>query len=231
MKKLALAVCFALSLSACGDPKSVVIPPSLEGEQGAEFAEKIKTLPEDDKSLLTGFIAMSEIGKQLGGDGIPAGTTVGEALVMANKWAAKVSAQNQAEKDLKAQEKAKLEAAKAMFKEAITAAVVDKTTTTENYQRLIKLTIAFKNNTDKQIDGIKGKFVFYDSFDEELSSFEISEDQINLSPGESKREVLDYSIYLQSHVKISELPLSKLKTEFIGDTIVFSDGNKIQSPD
>lgn len=234
MKKILTALTLTFILSACDNPKSVVIPPSLEGDQGTEFADNIKSLSEEDKQKLAAFLALKEIGTAFGGESIPIGTTVGEALDMAEVWAKNMNDADRKADILAAAEKEKMDAASKLFDEVLTAAIVDKKNHKGEYgEDYISLSMAFQNNSDKEISGLKGAFHFYDSFGEHLKTYLISEDVMNIPVNKTLSTTMDFDLnqFMSEDDKMRDLPLSNLDWVFDGDTILFADGTKLESPE
>ena len=230
---IGLALCTAL-ITGCSDPKSLVLPTDLNNVN-EDFKDQIADLSEEDKSQLMAYMMRVEMGKAFGGEGIPPGTTVGEAIEDNKNWAAALEAEENESERLAAEEKAKRDIAKAAFDKALTAAVVDKGTSSDEYgfSHYITLTMAFENKSSKKISGLKGSFTFFDSFGEELTKYLLSEDEFDIEPGATKTVTQKFSVneFINESVKVYELPLSKLKWEFEGDTILFADGSKLAQPE
>jgi len=72
----------------------------------AEQGDQFKKLPEEDRMLLAGYIGLANLGQKMGGSDIKpmVGRTVGEVLVDAKAWQAKVKEQaaEQVKKDTEA---------------------------------------------------------------------------------------------------------------------------------
>ena len=73
-----MAGVISLFLVGCSNPKSAQIP--TDPEKWEELKPQIEKLNEEDKKLLTQYLMRKGMGAAFGGDGIEAGTTVGEAI-------------------------------------------------------------------------------------------------------------------------------------------------------
>jgi len=233
MKKLILALAVSVVLAGCSNPKDEVIPTELNETTMQNFAEKVKGLSEEDKALLTGYIARSELSKAFGGNSAPTGTTVGEAIDNQKQW----QAQMQEEERLKAEKAKKLKAEKdaktAEFKKAVAVTVFDKNLIKGDWQSYINLNIDFKNNSGKNIEGIKGGFKFYNKFDDLIIYLTFTDDKTNLKAGQSVEKDLswDFNEFMEEHIKFMDTDLKDMKYEFVPDSILFEDGTKLEMPE
>lgn len=232
MKKLVLSVVMSAMLIGCSNPKDEVIPPDLNETSMQELAEKVKDLSEEDKTLLTGYIARSEMSKAFGGDSAPAGTTVGEAIENQKQW----QAQMEEEERLKAEKAKKLKAEKdakiAEFKQAVDATVFDKYITDSDWQSYINLDIEIANKSKKTIEGLKGSFNFKDKFGDNILNLGFTYESEEIPPGETATGTLqwDFNEYLDNHARFANLELSDMKYSFEPEQILFTDGTKLEMP-
>lgn len=97
----------------------------------------------------------------------------------------------------------------------------------------IKVTFGYKNNTDKDISGVKGTARILDQFGEDTCAFNISNDDtikagetITWSGGRSVR----FSINSDKDKKCASLEEGKYKVGWFPEQIVFADGSKIIAP-
>lgn len=232
MKRLILAIAMSIVLVGCSNPKDEVIPAELNKTTMQEFAEKIKGLSEEEKALLTAYIARSEISKAFGGGSAPAGTTVAEAIENQKKWQEKL----QEEEKIKAERAEKLKAEKdaktTEFRKAVTVTVFDKSLIKGDWQSYINLDVDFKNNSGKNIDGIKGGFKFYNKFDDLIVYLTFTDDQIDLKAGQSVENELSWNFneYMDEHIRFIDTDLKDMRYEFVPESIIFEDGTKLEMP-
>lgn len=86
-------------IAGCSNPKDIVFGPE-PLKQMAEQGEQFKKLSEEDRTLLVGFLTITEMGKAFSTDAKPfTGRTVGEVLVDARTWKEKMKAAEAEEKN------------------------------------------------------------------------------------------------------------------------------------
>ena len=88
-------------------------------------------------------------------------------------------------------------------------------------------TFQFINNTDKDIEGVKGVISFNDLFGDQIKRVNISYDE-GIKAGETKlyRASLDYNQFMDEDMKLRQTELEKLKYEWEVQTIIYADGNQ-----
>src|SRR5450830_1152934 len=83
--KIAAALALAF-ITACGSPNDIILGPE-PLKQMAEQGDKFKRLSEEDRTLLAGYLALTEMAKTMGTNPKPTtGRTVGEVMVDARAW-------------------------------------------------------------------------------------------------------------------------------------------------
>lgn len=88
-------------------------------------------------------------------------------------------------------------------------------------------TFQFVNNTDKDIEGVKGLISFNDLFGDQIKRVNISYDE-GIKAGETKlyRASLDYNQFMDEDIKLRQTELDKLKYEWEVQTIIYTDGSQ-----
>lgn len=163
MRYLITAAIVVLVITGCSNPKDIVLGPE-PLKQMAEQGEQFKKLPEEDRTLLAGYLALTEMSKAFGGEVKPAtGRTVGEVLVDARAWKEKMKAaeleakMKEAEADaLKAKVLAERKVIAERISTSVTVAVTDKTVLPKNYDvgrysDMLSIKYAIENKSDKTI--------------------------------------------------------------------------------
>ena len=126
MKKLFLPILLSVFIIGCSNPKDEVLPPKMTEADMTVLAEKVKSLNEEDKLLLTQYIVRSEMSKAFGGAGASTGTTVGEAIENQKQWVVEQKAEEQAKTERAAKLKAEKDAKTAEFEKAVAVTIFDK---------------------------------------------------------------------------------------------------------
>jgi hypothetical protein len=134
---------------------------------------------------------------------------------------------------------AKSIAARSSLSDAVTVTLADKRVVEETGRSGLvldeKLTIAFtyRNNTDRDIAGVKGTVTVQDIFGERLSSFAISNDD-NLKAGGTSiwrgERSIRYSLGRNQDSKLAGLSPDKYAVKWDPEVIVFADGTKLEKP-
>lgn len=105
--------------------------------------------------------------------------------------------------------------------------ITDKNFVEGNYQDSNNFTFQFTNNTDKDVEGIKGVITLKDLFGDQIKRVTISYDE-GVAVGESKlyRASLDYNQFMDDDIKLRNTDLAKMKYEWEVSTIIYSDGTQ-----
>lgn len=232
MKKAILSLVLAVFITGCSNPKDEVLPPNMNEADMTVLAEKVKSLSEEDKALLTQYIVRSEMSKAFGGDGSSTGTTVGEAIENQKQWDMGQQAEEQAKIERAAKLKAEKDAKTAEFEKAVSVTVFDKNFVEVDWQSFITLDIDIKNNSTKEIAGLKGSIEFFDKFGDLIISFGFGDDTLNIPAGDSFKGTLswDYNQFMDNHSKFVNTSLEDMKYKFEPEQILFEDGTKLDIP-
>jgi hypothetical protein len=171
---------------------------------------------------------------------IPAGETLGQAIEEQRKFVAEQKAEEERQAALKAALQAKRDAATKAMRDAVTVTLVSKKIKPEyGYSGILldtnlDITFGYKNNTAKDIAGVKGLISIRDLFGDKISDFLVSNDD-TIPAGKSitwsgSRSV-KYASGDNKDRKLAELDDSKYKVVWEPRMIVFSDGTKLTLPD
>lgn len=243
MKHL-LSVAILAMLAACSRPHDTPLPKEIEKME--TIKPTLEKLTAEERELVAGYVMRHTVGAKLGsllggkeGPGIPDGMTVGRAIEDQRKFKADRELEEAKEKALKQKLKTEREAAVAKMREAVTVALVSKKLRQEHgssgilMDEHLVVTFGYKNNTDKDIAGVKGYISVKDLFGDELSGFLISNDD-TIKAGQSitwtgSRSV-KYAVGDNKDRKLADLPDDKFKLEWEPRTVVFKDGTQLSAP-
>ena len=206
----------------------------------------MEKLTPEEKKLAAGYIMRHTVGAKMKGmfggpegPGIPEGMTLGKAIEEQRTFLADQKAEEQRQADLKAALQARIEASVKEMRDAVTVTLVSKslkpdygyggTVLDEN----LVVVFGYKNNTQKEVSGVKGHISVRDLFGDQLSGFAISNDS-TIPPGESitwtGSRSLRFAIGQNQDRKLAELDDSKFTVVWEPQVIVFADGTKLELP-
>lgn len=240
-----LIVASFMALAACSGPKDTPLPTDLQKMESIKPA--MEKLTPEERELAAGYIMRYTIGAKLGGlfggkegPGIPEGMTLGKAIEEQRKFKADAALEEAKQQALKAKLKAEREAAMKPMLDAVTVTLVSKKIATERgYSGMVmdehlEVTFGYKNNTAKDISGVKGRVSVKDLFDDELSAFQISNDS-TIKAGQTATwtgsRSVRFSMGNNKDRKLAELSDDKYKVVWEPQAIVFADGTKLVLPE
>lgn len=245
MRVSAIILLCSIILVACSSPKDTPLPRELETMDSIKLS--MEKLTPEERELATGYIMRHTIGAKLGGlfggkegPGIPEGMTLGKAIDEQRKFKADAVLEEAKQQALKVKLQAEREAMLKPMREAITVTLVSKEIETEHgYSGMVmdeklKVTFGYKNNSGKDIAGVKGRISVKDLFGDELSAFQVSNDS-TIKAGQSitwagSRSVR-FSMGSNEDRKLAALGDDKFKVVWEPQVIVFSDGTKLTIPE
>lgn len=233
MKKiLILSVCLFI-LGGCSNPKNIEIP--TDSEKWSDLKSSVEKLNPEEQQLLTQFMVRKKMGEAFGGEGIKAGTTIGDAIQEQKDWQKQKEAQEKAEAELKAKVEAQKKAKIAEINKILTVALTKK----EGFSSFggnnitdIGLEVAFENKGSKDIAGIKGVAHFNDMFGDNIQSINISyDDGVKANSVATYSGSVNYNQFQNEDKKLLNTELSKIKFNFEPQVILFADGSKLEVKD
>jgi hypothetical protein len=129
----------------------------------------MKGLTVEEAGLLMAAQVSDGMRKAFGGDERKiVGRTVGELLVELKKEAAEREVESKKQERLAAEARAKEEARMAELRKAIALTVVSKGFSESDYEKYINITVAYENQSAKDIRAFQGKIQFTDLFGKEI---------------------------------------------------------------
>ncbi len=101
----------------------------------------------------------------------------------------------------------------------------------QQYSDFFEVQIAFKNNTQDKIIGVRGVVVFKDVFGETIKSINLSNDG-DIQAGDTViyNGTMDYNQFMDADKKLRNTDKSKLIFEWIPDIYLFDGGKKLEMP-
>lgn len=237
MTRLLAAMVLVTALCACSDPRRAALPDDM-GKMEAIKPQIEKLQPEERELLLAYMLRKSFKGTVFGGvAGTTDAKTVGEAIDSQREYKAERDKRDAEQAALKAKAKAEYDAAVKALSDAVTVALLGKKVDEDRgysgmvMNRHLNITVAYQNNTDKPVAGVKGTLIVTDVFGDPLSRFHISNDQTIAPKGRvtwtGGRRLSTYSMSDNKDEKFSELPDDKYKVRWEPEAVVFSDGTKL----
>lgn len=167
-------------------------------------------------------------------------TTIAAAIANQRAFVAKKEAEEAQAAALAAKLQAEREAAWKAMREAVTVALVSKKIEVERgysgieMDRHFVLSVGFKNNTQRDVAGVKGRLVVTDLFGDPLSVFAISNDDTVRVGGTTiwtgSRSVKFGPGLANKDEKLASLPDDKFKVVWEPEAVVFADGTRLTAP-
>ena len=233
-----------LLLGGCSGSKGTLLPRDLSNIGSIKPA--IAKLPADERELLAGYVirhvAAQALGNVLGsgGSSVPEGMTIGRAIEEQRKFKTDAALEEAKQRALRAKLQAEHDVALKSMRDAVTVTLLSKGIDMERgYGGIVldenfKVTFGYKNNTPQDIAGVKGHISVKDLFGDEISGFQISNDD-TLKAGQSltwtgSRSVR-FSLGENHDRKLAALSDDKYKVVWEPEVIVFADGTKKTVPD
>lgn len=235
----------SIVLTACSGPKDTLLPRELDKMDTIKPA--MEKLTAEERELAAGYIMRHTITAELGGlfggkegPGIPEGMTIGEAIEEQRKFKADAAIEEAKQQALKAKLQAEREEAQKQMREAVTVTLISKELAAEHgYSGMVtdenlRVVFGYKNNTDKEVAGVKGYVFIKNLFGEKISGFLISNDT-TIPAGQSTTWTVSRSVMFSllggnNDRKLAELSEDKYKVVWEPEMIVFKDGTKLTGP-
>lgn len=236
---LAIAMVAALLLLGCSDPRDTVLPPDVA--QLEMIKQDVQKLPEEDQKLLMAYLmrrSIKGIMPGLAGNAPTDAATIGQAINAQKAFVDEQAKREAEEKALRAKLQAEREQGMKALREVVSVTLVSKREDVERgysgieMDRKLSVTFAYKNNSSKVIAGVKGLVTVRDLFGDEISGFQISNDE-TIKPGQivywTGSRSLKYSIGNNKDQKLVGLADDKFKVEWDPEVVVFADGTKLSA--
>ncbi len=236
LRTIAAALMLCTALTGCSKPTDAVVPTDPKQWDG-EFAQKVKNLSEADKGLLAAYLLRTQLGEVLGKQGMPVGTTVGQAIDAQRQWIAEQDAKKAAAQRLKAEIEAKQAAAAAELSKTIVLTFVGQRYLPRNLDagqidNRLSVQIGVKNLGAKAIKGVRLQLAFKNTFGEVISKTPLSIEHAIPPGGEYVwKGVRKINEYIDEDRKLMDLEDGQFSTEMQPTMVVYADGSTIGSPD
>jgi hypothetical protein len=242
--RILIGVLFSVFLTACSGPKDTPLPRDIDKMDAIK--PEMEKLATEERELVVGYIMRHTIGAELGGlfggkkgPGIPEGMTIGKAIEEQRKFKADAAIEQAKQQALKAKLQAEREAAQKHMREAVTVTLMTKKLDVEYgygggiIDENIKVVFGYRNTTNKDVAGVKGYVSVKDLFGDEISRFQISNDE-NIPAGQfvtwTGSRSVRFSFGNNKDRKLADLGGDKFKVEWVPEMIVFKDGTKLVAP-
>lgn len=235
-RAIAIALLLCTALTGCSKATDAVVPTDPK-EWNGEFAQKIKTLSETDKGLLAAYLVRTQLGEVLGKQGMPVGTTVGQAIDAQRQWIAEQDAKKAAKQQLKAELEAKQAATAAKLSKTVVLTFMGQRYVPRNFDagqinNRFSIQIGVKNLGTRAIKGIKLQLVFKDTFGEVISDRGVDIEHTIPAGGEyvwkGGRTINEY---IDEDRKLMHLENGQFSTEMQPTMVVYADGSRVGGTD
>jgi hypothetical protein len=234
MRLRLIASAALLALAACSQTDTQI--PTDIATWDKELAPTLKRLPEDDKALVLGYLARAKLGEAFGGEGMPVGTTIGDAIERQKEFLATQELKRAEEEALKAKMNAERAAAVELLNKAVTVTLLAKNQMppdydARQYSQRQEILVGVKNTGTKELVGVSGEIKFVDVFGREVGGIVIRISE-KVPPGGSHvwEGGRDYNQFLPEHRAIWGLETGKYTTKFVPEMVVYADGTKVGTP-
>ena len=229
-----------LLLGACGGPKSVVLPDDINPQTmtgTAELQEAVKSLSEEERGLLLGYVMRRELGKSglgglVGSAPVPEkGITVGKAIDLQRAWVAEKETREAQEKAMVEEAAKARESQMAVLRDAVFVNVAAKKTLFQSFEARrysdeVHFEVGFVNRTGKPVAGVKGTLVFSDLFGDEFKRLNISyDDGIGIDSVAIWKGYVDLNQFNAGDKKLASTDLDKMQIVWEPEAVVFADKN------
>jgi hypothetical protein len=230
------AAVMSIALVACSAPTNTVIPTDM-AQWDTQLAPKLQKLSEEDRGLAVGYLMRAKVGEAFGGNGVPVGFTIGDAIKQQRSWAADQKKQEADAQALKQKLEAERTAAVAAMNKAVIVTLVEKSEQPSDYRvrrysDTQRLKIGVKNTSEKELVGVSGELQFIDVFDKQVGPVQFSISQHIASGGEYLwHGERDYNQFIPEHRAIWNLQNGQYKSRFVPESLVYADGTKLTAPE
>jgi hypothetical protein len=233
----AISLLAAFVLIACSNPKKVEIPQDLQSwESDKDFKKAVDKLSEDDKKLFLSYIFRTQMSSAFGGKGLEKGTTIGNALDIQRAWQEELEKEEIRKKALREELLKKQVEVMKIMNAALTASLVDfdyhkADWESGTYSDFFSIKVGFRNNTGKDLAGVRGSVILKDIFGEIIKKINLSNDNsIKANSTFTYSGTIDFNQFKNEDIKLRSTSFANLKFEWEPDMYIFTDGSKMQMP-
>jgi hypothetical protein len=238
--KRALYAATLLAIVGCSNPHNQSIPADLKAAaDDKSFQASVEKLPPGERELLAGYLMRATMAEAFTG-GVTKGErakTIGDAIVEQRKFLDEQKAKEAEEKALAEKVAAERAAAVKAMEDVLTVALTGKTVLPADmnagrFGDRIKMSVAFKNKSNKDVAGVKGRLIFKDIFGDKIKSVGLKVDDPIAAGGTYVWEGgMDANQFMQEDTKLANTPLEKLKVVWEPNSYLFKDGSSLKAPD
>lgn len=210
-----------------------------------EHQEQVKEeLTDEEKQLLMAYVARHTMGdafaaafsgedpgenaKDILAENLDGSVTIGKAINKQRTWREEQEARRAEEQRRAEEAAAQREAELERLRGLVSVNVVEKGFREIDYSDYITLEVVIANNSEQDVEGVKGRLVFNDIFGDEIMSVGIKEDQpVAAAEQRVERYTLDYNQFMDDHKKLRNTDLDRMEVDWEPMTILFSDGTRV----
>ena len=223
-------------VSCTQDPKSVLISTNVKlMESNSKIQKAISSLSDEDRQLLISYILHNSLSPD-SASLLTIGDAINSELVYRKKLAEELATE-QARKEALRKEliQKNFEAVKVM-NEALTVSLdrvkfIKSDWQSGIYSDYFQLRLGLKNNTEKNISGVKGVITFRDIFGEEIKSIRLSDDDgVKANSVRTYKGTIPYNQFIDDDKKLRATDISKITFEWAPIIYLFEDGTSMELP-
>jgi hypothetical protein len=190
-------------------------------------------MPQEERDLLTAYLIRHSPLGALAGEGsqIAVGTTVKAALEEQRAWIQEQKRKQDEAEALAVKIRAEQEAQSKALIDAVTVALLSSAVQKQDFRAQVYsdrfvFKMAFRNNTQRDILGIKGNVRFSDMFDTPIKELSlVFENGVKVGETAQWTGVHDLNMFIDSDKTLAATPLDKLKAKWFPQAIIFADGS------
>ncbi len=202
----------------------------------SELSPAVKKLSDEEQRLVGAYLVRRKTAEVFGGAGAPQhGMTVGRMIEEEKAFEQEQARKQSDAKALTARVTAEKEATERKISGILTVALISKGFQPADYKSgivsdVITIELALENKGAKDIAGVKGTTAFKDMFGDLIKQINLSYDG-GIPAGKSVRwsGTIRYNQFENQDSKLRAIDMAKLQFSFIPDTVIFSDGTKLQA--
>ncbi|GEM_PF-4149015 len=222
-KCLALTVALAVLLVTCSNPRDS----ELSKLTGSQREALNRVLTAEEHTLLADYKLRHAVTYK---EEIPAGITVDQALKEQVAWEARRNDEAARTAELKKLIDAERDAPTRVMLQAVNAAVISWNPVPAGGPYDLQISYALENIADKTVIGIKGRFIFTDTFGNDFYTLRFEYEE-KLAPRHTVTRHTEVKNLYGNAGKLRTVPSDQVKVRFEPLMVVFQNGDKLATRD
>ncbi len=229
---IAFAMILAFGLVGCSGPKDTVIPTDIS-RWDTDLPPSLDRLSTSDRQLAVAYLDRTKSAARLGGQEVPTGVTIGQAIEKQRTFDQSQSQQRLASRNQQDQadqrRKESEERAASVFSVALAAKELIPADLSSTRSDQVAFTFEFRNVGSKELTGVKGTLLVSDNwFGTELKTIPLDYRQpLAVGAGETFQAKLSLSPSAIIDQRVRNTELSQMKVTFTPELVQFADGTRL----